>query len=379
MAETTHTHDVYPHVLPPAADLEPVSEILSRTGERSSLAEGYEAGHAPAAQLRQGQVTPGRPDYYGLPAIKKPEWKWYIPAYFVTGGMAAGSYITAALADAAGHPEDRSLVRAGRYLSIVMLGASPVFLIADLGRPERFHHMLRVFRPRSMMNQGAWGLTVFGAFAGLAALSQLVEDLRRPRPRPVSSGLPIPSSPSPMRNLGRAAGIAGIIPAAYIGSYTGVLLSSTCVPLWARNPRWLGPLFFASALGGGIAGTHLTARMLGPVSEATSERVRSADDLCTAAEVALTAASVVSLGKLAKPLVQGKMSNAFKLGYLGLGLAAPLVLSRLAKKRPWLGVLASALSVAGTVFLKTAMTEAGKESADDPQAYFEYTKAEEQP
>jgi len=68
------------------------------------------------------------------------------------------------------------------------------------------------------------------------------------------------------------------------------------------------------------------------------------------------------------------MSRLFKVGYLALGVIAPIALGRLAKKRPWLGVLGSALSLAGTVALKFAVTEAGKESADDPQAYFEYTR-----
>lgn len=355
----------YPKVLPPASDPEPLEQVLERTGFRASLPVKYEEGEAPAAQLRQGQVRPEAPDYYGMPAIKKPEWKWYIPAYFVTGGMASGSYIVAALADMQGRDEDRALVRAGRYLCLAMMGVSPVLLIADLGRPERWHHMLRVFRPRSMMNQGAWGLTLFGPFVALAGLAQLVEDLGSRREGQKKASL-----------LLRVLSWLGVPAAAYVGSYTGVLLSATNVPLWAGNRNWLGPLFFASALSGGLAGTHLTARMLGPVAHETEERVHRAEGVVLASELALTAASAAALGNLGKPLKQGKMSTAFKIGYLALGLVAPLVLGRLAKKKPWLGLLSSALSVAGTAFLKYTVTEAGKESADDPHAYFEYTSPE---
>ncbi len=35
--------------------------------------------------------------YYDRPVLKKPVWKWYIPAYFFTGGM-AGASSTLALA-----------------------------------------------------------------------------------------------------------------------------------------------------------------------------------------------------------------------------------------------------------------------------------------
>lgn len=365
----------YPQVLPPAPNPEPLEEVLRRTGFRASLPPEYLQGSAPQALQWQGQPRPEHPDYYGLPAIKKPDWQWYIPVYFFTGGVASGSYILSALADMQGREEDRCVVRGGRYLCIAMLGISPVLLIADLGRPERWHHMLRVFRPRSMMNQGAWGLTVFGGFAGLALLAQLAEDFSARTDK--RSGGGIRPRRSALGTAVRAITWMGIPAAAYVGSYTGVLLSSTNVPLWAGNPRYLGPLFFASALGSGIAGTHLTAKMLGPVSEATEEHLRRAENVVTAAEVALTAASGASLGNLAKPLKEGKMSKAFKVGYLALGLAAPLALRPMAKNRPWLGLLSSALSLAGTAMLKYAVTEAGKESADDPQAYFEYTSPDQ--
>jgi formate-dependent nitrite reductase membrane component NrfD len=154
-----------------------------------------------------------------------------------------------------------------------------------------------------------------------------------------------------------------------------VLLSATNVPLWAGNRHFLGPLFFASALSSGIAGTRLASRMLGSVSEECEAGLHHAEEIVLAAELALTAASASALGSLAKPLRKGRMSRLFKVGYLALGVIAPLALGRLAKNRPWLGVLGSALSMAGTVALKFAVTEAGKESADDPQAYFEYTRA----
>ncbi|MBV9612936.1 MAG: polysulfide reductase NrfD, partial [Acidobacteriaceae bacterium] len=39
-------------------------------------------------------------------------------------------------------------------------------LIHDLGRPERFLNMLRVFRITSPMSVGSWILTVFSSAAG---------------------------------------------------------------------------------------------------------------------------------------------------------------------------------------------------------------------
>jgi len=216
---------------------EPLQQTLGRTGYHASLAPEYVEGHAPDRQRKEGNTTPST--YYGLPAIKKPEWKWPVPAYFFLGGLSSGAYIVAALVDLTGRPEDQALRRAGRYLQFAALLPCPVLLIADLGRPERFHHMLRVFRPRSMMNQGSWGLTLYSLFSGAAVAAQLAEDLA-----PGSRLLRFLRLPL------RAVTAMGILPAAYVGSYTGVLLSATNVPLWAGNRYWMGPLFFTSALSG---------------------------------------------------------------------------------------------------------------------------------
>jgi formate-dependent nitrite reductase membrane component NrfD len=342
---------------------ETLPEVLERTGFRASLVPEYAEGHAPAAQRKTGQIAPPAPTYYDQPAIKKPEWKWYVPAYFFLGGMAGGAYITAAIVDLCGKEEDRALVRAGRYLQLAALAPCPALLIADLHRPERWHHMMRVFRPRSMMNQGSWGLTIFGLFSPTAALLQLVEDIAPPRQW-------VRLLTAPMR----AFCWLGILPAAYVASYTGVLLSATNVPLWAAARYTLGPLFFTSGLSAGLAGTHLLAPMLGPVSETTEERHHRAETIVLATELALAAASALEVGKLGKPLKSGPLGRTYQLGALGIGIIAPLVLGQIGKKRRWVRFLSSALALAGSAITKAAITKAGMLSADDPHAYFEYTR-----
>ena len=51
--------------------------------------------------------------------------------------------------------------------------ASVVFLVHDLGRPERFLHMLRVFKPTSPLSVGTYILSPFSAAAGATAASEL--------------------------------------------------------------------------------------------------------------------------------------------------------------------------------------------------------------
>jgi hypothetical protein len=104
--------------------------------------------------------------YYGRPIVKAAPWEHDIAYYLFTGGVAAGSSLLAAGADLTGRP---ALRRATRSTALAALAASGYFLVNDLGRPARFHHMLRVAKPTSPMSMGTWILSGFGAAAGVSA------------------------------------------------------------------------------------------------------------------------------------------------------------------------------------------------------------------
>ncbi|HVW40596.1 MAG TPA: NrfD/PsrC family molybdoenzyme membrane anchor subunit, partial [Amycolatopsis sp.] len=87
--------------------------------------------------------------YYGRAVLKSPVWEWKIPAYLFTGGLSAGAAMLGAGADLTGRPSLRRVARLGALGGI---GVSTYFLVADLGRPARFHHMLRVAKPSSPMS-----------------------------------------------------------------------------------------------------------------------------------------------------------------------------------------------------------------------------------
>src|SRR5918992_2720515 len=110
-------------------------------------------------------------DYYGIPPIKKAHWTWEIPIYFWIGGLTAGTHLFSTVAQLLGH-EDKALVRTSRYSVLVFMLRSPILLISDLGRPERFYNMLRVVKLRSPMSTQSWALTIFGQLSGLIAAKQ---------------------------------------------------------------------------------------------------------------------------------------------------------------------------------------------------------------
>src|SRR2546426_4557983 len=111
-----------------------------------------------------------------------PHWRWLIVLYFFIGGIAGGSFFLAALLDLFGRPQDRPIVRTGYYVAFLGAVVSGILLTVDLGRPERFWHMLiqserglPMFKYLSPMSVGASGLLLFSGLAFLATLGALHE------------------------------------------------------------------------------------------------------------------------------------------------------------------------------------------------------------
>ncbi|HEV8462923.1 MAG TPA: NrfD/PsrC family molybdoenzyme membrane anchor subunit, partial [Gaiellaceae bacterium] len=97
--------------------------------------------------------------YYGRPIVKEPVWKPEIPLYLFTGGIAGASSVLHGVARLTG---DERLAKTSLYVGAVADAVSPLLLVSDLGRPERFLNMLRVFKVTSPMSVGSWILFVSG-------------------------------------------------------------------------------------------------------------------------------------------------------------------------------------------------------------------------
>jgi formate-dependent nitrite reductase membrane component NrfD len=113
-------------------------------------------------------------------------------------------------------------------------GLSTSLLILDLGKPERFLNMLRVFKPQSAMSMGSWVLSGFGASSTLSSLADLVESQ-------LGAGL----LSALLRGLGRTGCVLFGMP---LHNYTGVLIGATCVPVWNNRIRSLPREFGMSGL-----------------------------------------------------------------------------------------------------------------------------------
>jgi formate-dependent nitrite reductase membrane component NrfD len=293
--------------------------------------------------------------YYGLPVIKAAHWGWEIVLYFWMGGVAVGAYTIAALADLLGDDEDQEAVRAGRAISLPLILLSPVLLIMDLGRPEKFYNMLRILKLKSPMSVGSWALSIFGGFTGLSMVLQLF------------FGGPA------WRWARRLAGAAGAPFALLVGSYTGVLLAATAVPLWFKNRLLWGPLFLSSAFSTGAAAVQGLLALRGRGTPAVHARLERAHQAAVVAEAALLGASLVRLGRTGDPLTRGRWSTLFWPGVVGLGLLAPLLLGRSRSSGRGRRLLSALCTLLGGLALRTCLVYGGRTSANDPQAYFDLT------
>jgi formate-dependent nitrite reductase membrane component NrfD len=305
-------------------------------------------------------------DYYGIPPIKKAHWTWEIPIYFWIGGLTAGTHLFSTVAQLLGH-EDKALVRTSRYSVLVFMLLSPILLISDLGRPERFYNMLRIVKLRSPMNTQSWALTIFGQLSGLIAAKQAAEDGLLGHN--FLSRLLITLIPA------RLLAIVALPFALYIGANTGILISATSVPIWARNWLLNGPTFLSSGVSTALSFLSFVLH-LGHWGQAKTLRVlRRAERLVILIEAALIATSMIRMGRWGKPLRSKEIAPLYFGGALLGGVVAPLALlfGRETRNK---SLLTSTLVLLGGLAFRFSIILAGRKSADDPEAYFTFAKKE---
>ena len=246
--------------------------------------------------------------YYDLPLLKPPVWTWEVPAYFFVGGAAGAVSVIGVAAQLTGG--DEKLIRDARWIALIGATVSGPLLISDLGRPERFLNMLRVFKPKSPMSVGVWTLSAFATASAGAALL-------------------------PNKTLRDVSAIISAATGLVMATYTGVLLGVTAIPLWRDHADFLPVHFGTSAFGSAVS-----------LLELAGHRNDALHSLGTAAAAFESAADFA-------------LANDTKLLRAAGALAGPIpfVLRLFGKRKA-----AAAATLAGSLLTRFAWVEGGKAS-----------------
>ncbi len=321
---------------------------------------------APYGRLREGFQLPTYrgENYYDQPVIKSSHYGHLVAAYLFVGGLAGCAQVMANIAELCNRPAYRPMIRAGRYIALLGSTVAPVLLIADLKTPGRWYNMLRIFRPTSPMSFGSWTLAGFGsATAVTAALEFLAHRTAHARYERAACWFGIP-----------AAGLGALT-----ATYTGVLLASTSTPLWASGHRLLPVLFGTSAAATATGALSLAAHLY-PSAGAAKKPLELLGVISAAGELLVTTALERQWQKdeVMTPLEQEPVRSAYRYGYKGLGVVAPLIVHGIGlflhrRSSRW-SLAAAAATLAGSYLLRSIIVSAGNTSAQRAADYFRLTQ-----
>lgn len=175
------------------------------------------------------------------------EYAWDVRVIIdlVVGGVGVGAFLLAVLASIYWDSRYQVLVKTGFYTTPISVGLGLIFLLSELGRPERFITTLFRVNPYSIMSWGVFLQTVFLLLAGIMAIL-------------VFKKLDYGKIAATIKTFGAVFAIA-------VGIYHGLLLSTNVSrPLW--NDSLLAFMFFISSLLTGSAVVLLISMAAGIVS-----------------------------------------------------------------------------------------------------------------
>ena len=274
--------------------------------------------------------------YYGRPVLKEPVWQPEIPAYFFTGGLGGASSVLSLVARAAGN---ELLAQRSIQIASAADAVSPLLLISDLGRPERFLNMLRVFKVTSPMSVGSW---ILGVSGGASATAALLEATGRLKP------------------VKLAAEIASALSGAPLAVYTATLVSDTAIPAWHEARKELPFLFGSSA----VASAGAAAAIVVPTAEAGPARRLAVGGVLV--ENAVFKLMEKRLGMVGEVYSKGEAGKAKKVA-MACTMGGAALLAGPGRKSRLAAAAGGALVLAGEVAVRWSVFKAGFQSARDPK------------
>lgn len=277
--------------------------------------------------------------------VEQEEFHWglLVVNYLFLAGISAGAFVTSSFATYLGSKRYQNLARLGAFVAPFPVAIGTGLLILDLGNPLNFWRLFMTIQFTSPMSIGTWFLSGFLLVTLVYAYLWLPDGarnlLRFPRSR-ADIGFPERWQPIGLSLVGktrRALAALGFPLSLGVGIYTGILLGAVPArPFW--NTPMTAQLFLFSAMSTGAATlmviSALLPRRFAP-SEPEGERrfVVSLDVVLIILEIFMVipfilhhALSTWSSASSISLIIGGPFTAAFWVGFIGLGIAVPLVL-----------------------------------------------------
>ncbi len=332
-----------------------VGLLVGEAAQQRVPAERAEEGAPPYAvwdrSVAREERAAADTTYYDRPVIKEPVWIWTVPLYFHAGGAAGAAAVLGAVAQGVERRRLGRLVTRCRWMGAVGSALGSGLLISDLGRPERFLNMLRVFRPTSPMSVGSWLLAGVGALSGASAV--------------------LASSDGLLGRAGDAAAYGAGLLGMPLAGYTAVLISQTAVPAWQEARRSLPVVFMGSAMA--AAASLLALAPLGPREEDAVRRFGMVGQIASLAGMLAVEREVSRIERVGAPLRRGPVAALWNAARAA-EVAALLLSGFPGRSRPR-RTAAALLGTAAALGLRFAVFLLGRASARDPRATFHQQRA----
>jgi formate-dependent nitrite reductase membrane component NrfD len=296
-------------------------------------------------------------------------WGWQIASYLFLGGLVAGIMVFAAVAIVSRREE--AVPFTAKRLPLIgfvllMLGLFMLFL--DVERKLMVWRFFLAFEITSPMSWGSWVLLISTPLIVLQVLAFLREGYP-PIARLVEELLWIGGLVSWVIDLAyawrRPIAALTFVFGMILGVYTGILLSAfNARPFW--HTALLGPLFLTSGLSTAAALVILLARQ-----DEERHRFTRIDLALIVLELAIIGVWILDMrnGNAMQQqadthIMGGDYTVMFWVGFIGLGLALPLLLEifTMRWRLAWVAVLTPVLILGGGYLLRDITLHVGQET-----------------
>jgi len=291
------------------------------------------------------------------------QWGMPIIIYLFLGGLAGGAYLIAALADLCDLEEKNSIAKIGFSVALPAIIIGGICLIGDLGRPERFLNVLKIYKFTSPMSVGVWGVITFSVFSVISFLMIYGTDENAKGIWKLGYyiSLIVPR---------KAINAIGLSVAVFLAAYTGVLLTETSRPFWSDTP-FLGALFLASGVSTAIAFIYFfydlkKSEENGNV-EVSKYKLKLVDNMAIFAELVIILFMTIELANENRLVLMDKVSSMFWIGVVLIGLVIPLLLNfysminfRIKGKKLSKSIITPILIIIGGFLLRYVVVVAGQ-------------------